>query len=161
MTLSATVAVDVNATKSATSGLTSVIDQHQLSFAVNVTDCTEAWSDRRTIGGLGYEDIDISQVGVSNIKMLCVRNMAATDIAMSAGWSGNEFRIFPNEGTAWTFSPIINLGSAVLRGVPIRPGGVYLLSCPNSVGFPSASGGNILRVGGVSGSQFEVCILGN
>lgn len=161
MTLAAQVSVDIRATKTAQSGLASVIDQHQMSLSANVADCTEVWSERRTIGALGYEDVDISEAGVSGVKLLCVKNISANNIALSAGWSGNEFRTFLPEGSAWDFSPIINLGGGSLRGLPIRPGGVYLLSCPNSIGFPVVSGGGLLRIGGINGAEFEIYILGN
>jgi hypothetical protein len=55
---------------------------------------------------------------------------------------------------------MVNLGNLTLRGYPIRPGGVFLLSCPNSDGFSTTSGGDILRIGGVPGQPFQIYIMG-
>jgi hypothetical protein len=120
MTLTATIAIDVNATKAVTSGLTSAIDQHPLRFSVDAGDCTKVWSDRRTVGAFGYDDIDFSAAGISTVKVLFVKNLAATDIALSAGWGGSDFRNFIVDSLAWNFSPMVNLGSLSLRGMPIR-----------------------------------------
>lgn len=161
MTLTATVTVDVSATKAVTSGLTSAIDQHPLRFAVEAGDCAKVWSDRRTVGAFGHDDINFSTIGISAVKLLFVKNLATTDIALSAGWGGSDFRNFIVDTLSWNFSPMVNLGSLSLRGLPIRSGGAYLLSCPNSSGFSTLSGGSLLRIGGQSGSSYEIYVLGN
>jgi hypothetical protein len=161
MTLTATIAIDVNATKAVTSGLTSAIDQHPLRFSVDAGDCTKVWSDRRTVGAFGYDDIDFSAAGISTVKVLFVKNLAATDIALSAGWGGSDFRNFIVDSLAWNFSPMVNLGSLSLRGMPIRAGGSYMVSCPNSSGFSTLSGGSLLRIGGQNGAAYEIYVLGN
>lgn len=161
MSLNATIAVDVNAAKAVTSGLTSAIDQHPLRFSVDVGDCTKVWSDRRTVGAFGYDDVDFSTIGISTVKLLCVKNLATSDIGLSAGWGGSDFRNFIVDALAWNFSPMVNLGSLSLRGLPIRAGGVYMVSCPNSSGFSTLSGGSLLRIGGQSGASYEIYVLGN
>jgi hypothetical protein len=161
MTLAAQVVVDIKATKTAQSGLTSSVDQHPLSISVSVGDCSKVWSDRRAVGAFGFDDIDFSTLGVSAVKLLCVKNLSSSDMALSAGYNGVDFRNFIVDTLAWNFAPMINLGSLTLRGMPIRAGGSYLLSCPNSSGFATTSGGSRLRIGGVSGSSYEIFVMGN
>ena len=161
MTLTATIDVDVSATKAATSGLTSAIDQHPLRFSVEAGDCAKVWSDRRTVGAFGHDDINFATIGISTVKVLFIKNLASTDIGLSAGWGGSDFRNFIVDALAWNFSPMVNLGSLSLRGLPIRAGGAYLLSCPNSSGFSTLSGGSLFRIGGQSGASYEIYVLGN
>jgi hypothetical protein len=162
MSVEAAVAVDIDAREVVTSGLTSAIKSHPLRFVLDVGDCTVVWSDRRACGGDGHDDIDLSEVGVSNVKVLCVRNLSSSSaIAMTAGWNGAEFRNFATDVVSWNFAPMVNLGSLSLRGYPIRPLGSFLLSCPNSTGFATTTGGSLLRIGGPSGTEYEIHIMGN
>lgn len=161
MTLTAQVSLDIRATKTAQAGLTSAIDQHPLRIAVDVGDCSKVWSDRRNVGAFGFDDIDFATLGVSSVKLLCVKNLSGSDMALSAGFNGTDFRSFVVDTLAWNFSPMINLGSLTLRGMPIRAGGSYLLSCPNSSGFATTSGGSRLRIGGPSGASYEIFVMGN
>jgi hypothetical protein len=55
---------------------------------------------------------------------------------------------------------MINLGALTLRGYPIREGGAILLSCPNSEGFATTGGGSILRIGGTTGQEYEIYVMG-
>lgn len=161
MTLAAQVSVDILATKTAQSGLTSAVDRHPLRIAVDVGDCSKVWSDRRAVGAFGFDDIDFATIGVSSVKLICVKNLSASDMALSAGYNGTDFRSFIVDTMAWNFSPMINLGGLTLRGMPIRAGGSYLLSCPNSSGFATTSGGSRLRIGGVGGASYEIFVMGN
>jgi hypothetical protein len=118
------------------------------------------WSDRRTFVN-GLDEVDFSSIGVSAVKLLCLKNLSTTSqIALSAGWSGSQFSLFRQDVTSWNFSPMINLGALTLRGYPIREGGAFLLSCPNSAGFATTSGGSILRIGGVTGQEYEIYVMG-
>lgn len=160
MSLTATVDARVQARTRATSGLTASLDDHTLSFFFDVGDCTKVWSDRRTFAS-GFDDIDFSTIGVGTVKLLCLKNLSTTSqIALSAGWTGSQFSVFRQDATSWNFSPMINLGSLSLRGYPIREGGAFLLSCPNSAGFATTSGGSVLRVGGTTGQQYEIYVMG-
>lgn len=164
MTLAAEVIVDIDATKTAKSGLSSSIDSNAMRISVNVGDCTKVWSDRRTIGATSYDDINLTTLAQINVvKLLCVQNLSrSSTIALSAGYNvaTGDFRLFPTDATSWNFAPIVNLGSATLRGLPIRPRGSYLLSCPNSDGFSTLTGGSVLRIGGPSGAGYEIYVLG-
>lgn len=161
MTLVSSVNLDVFADMTATSGLATVVDRNPLRLSVDVGDCDKVWSDRRTVGSFGYDDIDFAAIGIGTVKLLCIKNLATSDIGLSAGWSGSDFRNFIVDSLAWNFSPMVNLGSLSLRGLPLRAGGVYLFSCPNSSGFSTLSGGSLLRIGGPSGSSYEIYVLGN
>lgn len=161
MTLAAKVEATVQAYRTETSGLATSVEQHPVSFAFNVGDCTKVWSDRRTFGASGFDEVDFSTIGVDTVKLLCINNLSATSsIALSAGLSSGQFRIFRQDTTSWNFSPMINLGSLTLRGYPIREGGSFLLSCPNSLGFGTTAGGSILRIGGLAGESYEIYVLG-
>lgn len=160
MTLDAQVQATVTARRLSQSGLTTSITEHPLSFVFDVGDCTTVWSDRRTFSG-GFDEVDFAATGLSVVKLLCVKNLSATSqIALSAGWTGSQFSVFRQDVTSWNFSPMINLGSLTLRGYPIREGGAFLLSCPNSAGFGTTEGGSILRVGGTSGQSYEIYVMG-
>lgn len=161
MTVAAQVHASVSARRLSQSGLTTSIEDHPLSFAFDVGDCTKVWSDRRTFSG-GMDEVDFSAIGISTVKLLCLKNLSATNqIAMAAGWTGSQFSVFRQDVTAWNFAPMINLGALTLRGYPIREGGAFLLSCPNSAGFATTSGGSILRVGGTTGQSYEIYVMGN
>lgn len=161
MSVAARVSAAVDARRLTTSGLSSGVDAHLIDISVAVGDCTVAWSDRRTIGSLGYDEVDFSEAGVDTVKMLCVKNLSAdTQIALTAGWNGSQFANFRQDTTAWNFAPMINLGSLTLRGYPIREGGSFLLSCPNSDGFATTVGGSVLRIGGTPGKTYEIYVLG-
>lgn len=164
MTLAAEVIVDIDATKTAKSGLSSSIDSNAMRISVSVGDCTKVWSDRRTIGITLADDINLyTLAGISAVKLLCIKNLSrSSTIALSAGYSNTtlDFRLFPSDAAAWNFAPLINLGSSTLRGMPIRPNGSYLLSCPNSDGFSTLTGGSVLRIGGPSGAGYEIYVLG-
>lgn len=162
MTLTASVEANVKARKISRQGLTTEASEHPVSFSVNVGDCSKVWSDRRTFGAAGFDDIDLLSSGIAIVKLVCVKNLSSTAaIGLTAGWGGNDFRNFVSDTVGWNFSPMINLGSLTLRGYPIREGGAFLLSCPNSSGFATTSGGSILRIGGVQGEQFEIYVMGN
>jgi len=161
MTLNATIAIDVNAAKTATSGLTSSVEQHPLRISVDVGDCDEVWSDRGSIGSSGFIDINLATIGISTVKFLLIKNLSTKDIAFSAGWDGFEFRNLITPPLAWDFSPVLITGAATIQGLPIRAKGVYLLSCPNSSGYSTGIGGSRLRIGGQSGSSYEIYVLGN
>jgi hypothetical protein len=162
MSLTATVQANVAATRTEQSGLTRASTEHPVSFSFNVGDCSKVWSDRRTFGAIGHDDIDLLASGIAIVKLVCIKNLSNTSaIAMTAGWSGTDFRNFVQDFAGWNFSPMINLGSLTLRGYPIREGGAFLLSCPNSSGFATTSGGSILRIGGVQGEQYEIYVMGN
>lgn len=161
MTVSATVSVGIDAMKTSRHGLTTSVVGHPLSFVLDASDCAEVWSDRRTIGATGADDVDLASTGFSVVKVVCVRNLSATStIGLTAGWNGAEFRNFLVDTSAWNFAPMVNLGSLTLRGYPIKPSGAFLVSCPNSTGFATTVGGSILRVGGPGGSMYEIYVMG-
>jgi hypothetical protein len=161
MTLTATVNADVRATDFSTSGLASSASDNSISFAFDAGDCTKVFSDRRSFPSIGYEDIDLAAAGMSVVKLLCVKNLSSSaSMALAAGWTGSQFSVFRQDVTAWNFSPMINLGNLTLRGYPIRQGGAFLLSCPNSDGFATTVGGSVLRIGGTSGQQYEIYVMG-
>ena len=56
---------------------------------------------------------------------------------------------------------MVNLGNLTLRGYPIRPLGSFMLSCPNSTGFATSTGGETLRIGGPANTQYEIYVMGN
>lgn len=160
MSLTAQVQATVMARSLEQSGLTQAVTEHPLSFIFNVGDCTKVWSDRRTFAS-GFDEVDFAAVGLSVVKLLCLKNLSTTNqIALSAGWTGSQFSVFRQDVTSWNFSPMINLGSLTLRGYPIREGGAFLLSCPNSIGFGATVGGSILRVGGTAGQDYEIYAMG-
>lgn len=161
MSVTAQVRARVTARRVTTSGLSVGVEEHPIEFNVDAGDCTKVWSDRRTFPSVGYDEIDFASVGVSAVKLLAVKNLSGTSqIALSAGWTGSQFSVFRQDVTSWNFSPMINLGSLTLRGYPIREGGSMLLSCPNSGGFATTSGGSILRIGGTAGQQYEIYVMG-
>jgi hypothetical protein len=160
MSLQATVQAQVHSRSQFANGLTTAITDHPLTFFFDVGDCTKVWSDRRTFA-LGLDEVDFSAIGIGTVKLLCLKNLSTTSqIALSAGWSGSQFSLFRQDVTSWNFSPMINLGALTLRGYPIREGGAFLLSCPNSAGFATTSGGSILRIGGVTGQEYEIYVMG-
>lgn len=161
MTVTAQIMGNVSARRSTTRGLTTAIDQHPFTFTVDAGDCTKVWSDRRTFGVAGFDEVDFSTIGLGVVKVLCIKNLSTTNqIALSAGWTGSAFSIFRQDVTSWNFSPMINLGSLTLRGYPIREGGSMMLSCPNSDGFGTTVGGSIFRIGGTSGQSYEIYVMG-
>lgn len=162
MTLTAQVAGNVKASRLGQRGLTRSLTDSSVEFSFNVGDCTTVWSDRRTFPAAGFEDIDLLASGLSAVKLVCVKNLSSTSsLAIGAGWNGSQFNLFRQDVTSWNFSPMINLGSLTLRGYPVREGGAFLLSCPNSAGFATTSGGSILRIGGVSGQSYEIYVMGS
>jgi hypothetical protein len=161
MTLSALIQASASARVSESNGLSSAVSDHGLSFAFDVGDCTKSWGDKRTFSG-GYDEIDFASIGISAVKLLMVKNLSnAHQIALSAGWTGSQFSVFRQDVTSWNFSPMVNLGSLTLRGYPIREGGAFMLSCPNSSGFGTTSGGSVLRIGGTSGQEYEIYVMGS
>jgi hypothetical protein len=161
MSLTASVLASVSARTQSTRGLTTSISDNPVEFSFDVGDCDKVWSDRRTFASVGYDEVDFSTINIGVVKLLCIKNLSTTNqIAMSAGWTGSQFSVFRQDVTSWNFSPMINLGSLTLRGYPIREGGAMLLSCPNSAGFATTSGGSILRVGGTSGQTYEIYVMG-
>jgi hypothetical protein len=161
MSVTAQVQAGVRARVQATSGLTQVIENNTLEFTVSVGDCDEVYTDRRQIGAAGFDEVDFSAVGIDVVKLLFIRNLSSShQIAMSAGRAGSQFSVFRQDATSWNFSPMINLGSLTLRGYPIRENGSLLLSCPNSDGFGTTAGGSILRIGGTSGQEYEIYVMG-
>jgi len=161
MSVVAQVSGSVRARRLSQTGLTRSIEDHPIDFSIDVGDCTKVWSDRRTFSSIGYDEVDFSAIGISVVKLLCIKNLSTTNqIALSAGWTGSQFSVFRQDATSWNFSPMINLGSLTLRGYPIREGGSMLLSCPNSAGFATTSGGSILRIGGTNGQAYEIYVMG-
>jgi len=160
MSVQATVQAVVRAQSVASSGLAREMMDNIVSFAFDVGDCTKVWSDRRTFAS-GMDEVDFAAVGLGTVKLLCLKNLSTTNqIAMSAGWTGSQFSLFRQDVTSWNFSPMINLGALTLRGYPIREGGAILLSCPNSEGFATTGGGSILRIGGTTGQEYEIYVMG-
>ena len=161
MTLAATVQASVSARLQSRRGLTSARTERPIEFSFDVGDCDKVWSERRTFAAVGYDEVDFATIGIDVVKLLCIKNLSNTNqIALSAGWTGSQFSVFRQDITSWNFSPMINLGSLTLRGYPIREGGAMLLSCPNSAGFATTSGGSILRIGGTSGQTYEIYVMG-
>lgn len=161
MSLTATVVAKADASLDQTSGLTRSCSAHSFDFSVSVGDCTRVFSDRRTFPSVGYDEIDFDSIGVSTVKLVFVRNLSAThQMALTAGWTGSQFNAFRQDVTSWNFSPMINLGSLTMRGYPIRESGCFMLSCPNTAGFATTGGGSILRIGGTSGQQYEIYVMG-
>ena len=162
MSLTATVVANVSARLRTTRGLTTTMSDHPVEFSFDVGDCDKVWSDRRTFASNGFDEVDFASINVGTVKLLCIKNLSKTSqIALSAGWTGSQFSVFRQDVTSWNFSPMINLGSLTLRGYPIREGGAMLLSCPNSSGFATTVGGSILRIGGTSGQQYEIYVMGS
>lgn len=161
MTVESQVTVDIRAQKTLQSGLTSAVTDHSYSITVEAGDSTKVFRATSTFPASGSVDTSLSSAGFTAVKLVCVRNLSTTSsIAMSAGWNGSDFRNFIVDALGWNFSPMINLGALTLRGYPIRPRGSFLISCPNSEGFSTQSGGDIIRVGGVSGQSFELYVMG-
>jgi hypothetical protein len=162
MSLTATAVASVTARVRSTRGLTATVSEHPIEFSFDIGDCTAVWSDRRAFASVGYDEVDFTTLGMAAVKLICIKNLSKTSqIAMSAGWTGSQFNLFRQDATSWNFSPMINLGSLTLRGYPIREGGAMLLSCPNSAGFATTSGGSILRIGGTSGQEYEIYVMGS
>jgi hypothetical protein len=161
MSLTAQVQASVTARLQSQQGLTTAITEHPIEFSFDVGDCTKVFSDRRTILSGGFDEVDFATLGISVVKLLCIKNLSKTNqIAFSAGWTGSQFSVFRQDATSWNFSPMINLGSLTLRGYPIRAGGAMLLSCPNSAGFATTFGGSTLRIGGTNGQSYEIYVMG-
>jgi hypothetical protein len=161
MSMTATVVAKADAALSQTSGLAQSISAHSFDFSVSVGDCTKVFSDKRTFPSAGFDDIDFATIGMSVVKLIFVRNLSGTSqIALSAGWTGSQFSVFRQDVTSWNFSPMINLGSLTLRGYPIRERGCFMASSPNTAGFATTSGGSILRIGGTSGQEYEIYVMG-
>jgi hypothetical protein len=161
MSLTAQVQASVTARLQSQQGLTAAITEHPIEFSFDVGDCTKVFSDRRTILSGGFDEVDFATIGIAVVKLLCIKNLSTTNqIALSAGWTGSQFSVFRQDSTSWNFSPMINLGFLSLRGYPIREGGAMLLSCPNSAGFATTSGGSILRIGGTNGQSYEIYVMG-
>lgn len=163
MSLEAVVNVEIEATRTAQSGLTTAVSRHPIRFTVDVGDCSKVWSATRSFPGVGYVDTFLySTAGMQTVRLIYIKNLSTTSsIALAAGWNGTDFRNFIPDYQSWNFSPMVNLGSLTLRGYPIREGGVFLLSCPNSEGFSTSSGGDLLRVGGIVGQSFEMYVMGS
>jgi hypothetical protein len=163
MTLTATIQASINATSTAQSGLTTAVENHPLSFQVAAGDCSVVWSDRRICSATGVNDVLLaSEAGVSVVKFLLIRNLSTTaTIALTAGWNGTDFRNFIADTLSWNFAPMVNLGNLTLRGYPIRPLGSFMLSCPNSTGFATSTGGETLRIGGPARTEYEIYVMGN
>jgi hypothetical protein len=161
MSVTAQVRASVKARRVGTSGLTAFAEEHPIEFSVDVGDCTQVWSDRRTFPSSRFDDINFATLGIAVVKLLFIKNLSEShQIALSAGWTGSQFSVFPVDTIAWNFSPMINLGRLTMRGYPIRERGSLLLSSPNSDGFGTTSGGSILRIGGTSGQQYEIYVMG-
>lgn len=161
MTVAAKVQASVEAYKSTTSGLTTSVERHPISIGVDVGDCDVVWSDRRIFNIGGIDDVNLAGIFQSTVKLLMVKNLSTSNsIALTAGPSAGQFRLFVADVDAWNFAPMINTGSLTLRGYPILPGGTFLISCPNTTGFPITTGGAILRVGGTHLQQYEIYALG-
>lgn len=161
MSLTATVVAKADAALSQTSGLTRSVSAHSFDFSVSVGDCTKVFSDRRTFPSIGYDEIDFAAIGVSTVKLLFLKNLSTTtQMALTAGWTGSQFSVFRQDVTSWNFSPMINLGSLTLRGYPIRERGCFMMSSPNTAGFATTSGGSVLRIGGTSGQEYEIYVMG-
>ena len=119
MSLTATVRANVSALLQSQSGLTTALTENPIEFSFDVGDCTTVWSDRRVFPAIGYDEVDFSTIGISTVKVLCIKNLSTTNqIAMTAGWTGSQFTTFRQDTTSWNFSPMINLGSLTLRGYP-------------------------------------------
>lgn len=162
MSLTASVRANILASRLEQRGLTTAATEHPVSFSFDVGDCSTVWSDLRTFGASGHDDIDLLANGIATVKLVCIKNLSSTSaIGLTAGWGGTDFRNFVQDTVGWNFSPMINLGALTLRGYPIREGGAFLLSCPNSSGFATTSGGSILRIGGVQGQAYEIYVMGN
>jgi hypothetical protein len=160
MTVQAQVQAGISARRLTQSGLATATEDHTVQFMVDVGDCTQVWSDERTFVS-GRDDINLLSIGFSTVKLLYIRNLSSVHhIALSAALFAGQFSIFLNDAAAWNFAPMINLGGLTLRGYPIRERGTFLMSCPNSSGFATTAGGSLLRVGGTSGQQYQVQILG-
>lgn len=160
MSVQATVQAVVRARSVSSSGIVRELMDNVVSFAFDVGDCTKVWSDRRSFAN-GMDEVDFSTIGLGTVKLLCLKNLSTTNqIALAAGWTGSQFSVFRQDTTAWNFAPMINLGGLTLRGYPIREGGAFLLSCPNSDGFGTTVGGSILRVGGTTGQEYEIYCMG-
>lgn len=161
MTVAARVQASVEAYKTTVSGLTRSVERHPISIGVDVGDCTNVWSDRRIFNIGGVDDINLAGEFPNAIKLLMVKNLSQTQsIALTAGPSAGQFRLFLQDTDSWNFSPMINTGSLTLRGYPILPGGTFLISCPNTTGFPTTVGGATLRIGGTHLEQYEIYALG-
>jgi hypothetical protein len=159
VTLTATVGLTIESNDYSGSGLSSSVQSRSLSSFVGVNDCTKVRREERTIWLSGADDINLSEF--SAVKVLCVRNLSSTAvIGMAGGWNGTEFRDFLPDAVQWNFAPVINLGNLTIRGYPIRPMGVFLVSCPNSPGLLSTIGGSTLRIGGPSGTKYELYVMG-
>lgn len=162
MTLAAQVQTTIHAISTTSAGAVETALAYPLTFFANVGDCTTILSDTRTFPAAGYEDIDLSASGLEVVKLFALKNLSTdSSIAISAGWDGSQFSNFLVDTLAWNFSPMINLGSLTLRGYPIRPLGAHMLSCPNSDGFSTTSGGSIVRIGGVEGEQYQIYVMGS
>ena len=160
MIFEATVQATAHARSLASSGLAQEMLDNIISFAFDVGDCTKVWSDRRTFVN-GMDEVDFATIGIGTVKLLCLKNLSTTNqIALAAGWTGNQFSLFRQDVSAWNFAPMINLGALTLRGYPIREGGAFMLSCPNSAGFATTGGGSILRIGGTTGQEYEIYVMG-
>jgi hypothetical protein len=163
MSVEAVVNVEIAATKTTQSGLATAVAQYPVRLTVEAGDCTKVWSTTATFPGTGHVDTFLAaNAGMTAVKLVYVKNLSTTSsIALTAGWNGTDFRNFIPDIQSWNFSPMVNLGNLTLRGYPIRPRGAFLLSCPNSEGFSTASGGDLFRVGGVVGQSFELYLMGS
>lgn len=161
MSLTATVVAKADASLSQTFGLARSISAHSFDFSVSVGDCTKVFSDKRSFGAQGFDEINFATIGIDAVKLLFVKNLSSTSqIALTAGWTGSQFSLFRQDFASWNFSPMINLGSLTLRGYPIRENGCFMLSCPNTAGFGTTVGGSIFRIGGTSGQEYEIYVMG-
>ena len=162
MTVAARVQASVDAFRTTKSGLATSVERHPISFAVDAGDCTRVWSDRRTFPSNGADDINLANYVQNSVKLLFVRNLSTTStMGLTAAPSAGQFRLFLADAASWNFSPMLNAGSLSLRGYPILPGGVFMVSCPNTSGLSIAVGGATLRLGGTAGQSYEIYVLGD
>lgn len=110
------------------------------------------WNASRTMAGTS-EDIDIAG-GVTNRKGRVVTFSDVKGIVVKASAS--------NAGNLTLRTSVTNGWTTLLSGdVTIRPGGVFFASCTTADGHAVTAGtGDVLRVLGASGYQYEIGIWG-
>jgi len=168
MALDAQILLSILAHETSSGDISRTLRATPASYSLILGDGTGAnqaqvvWSDARTIGAGGYEDLnfqaltdDRGTVALTTLKLIYLKNTSgAGSISL-----GTLFDVpYTRPANAFFHTPLSS--DALGAGYQVRPGGLVVAADPGAAGYLVSASAKNFRVSGASGATYEIVLIG-
>ena len=168
MALDAQILLSILAHETTSGDISRTLRATPASYSLSLSDGTGAnqaqvvWSDARTIGAGGYEDLDLQAltddrgtVAFTALKLIYVKNTSGSGNLLL----GTLFDLpYTQPSARFVHAPLSSDGLGA--GYQVKPGGAIVISDPGAIGYQVNISAKNFRISGASGATYDIVLIG-